>query len=197
MHILNNLKSLYHSMCDNNEIATIFNINYNKRQFRCLFLADEFEKTLFLSANHFVIKFDIYNDFSFSTGLTKAEYKNLVEYLNLKYDPENKFYPYNFLLQADSRFPTHIIEIPTISQRAYIISTYYNNDNAIYFKGWAKWKVKNTSQENQLKTASIVGSKNAQRLKDAHISSCWSNNPDEENLNNLDKWVEYINQKDS
>lgn len=181
-------------MSANDRFAEKFDVHYNKRVFKCLFIADDLEKTLFLSTTgkkSFVISFSIDNNFE-CTPYINEHYNELCDYLGLTYNPSNPFSPKSFLLQLDKCFPTVISKSPSVSERAAFINRSSNTENKPYFVGWIKWNVRQTSYENMLLTASIVGYKNAKRLMNMNISSAWSSNPNDERLDLLDDWVKYI-----
>ena len=190
---LPNLESMYNDMQLRNEVASSFNVIYNTHGFRCIFIADKEEKTLFLSStgeNAFTVTFIINNNFEFNSGISNAEYDNLVHYLNLRFNPANRFYPSTFLAEFDTHIPDHVIERPTPRERAVIVNRATNLHNGeVYFKGWIKWTSKNPSPENYEKTKAVVGAFHAERLRNAKISSAWSPNPEEENLSKLDAWI--------
>lgn len=193
---LPNLESMYNDMQLRSDVASSFNVIYNTHEFRCIFIADKEEKTLFLSStgeNAFTVIFRIDDGFEFNSGISNTEYTNLVHYLNLRYNPENRFVPANFLGELDVHFPDHVIERPTLRERAVTINRAMNQHNGEeYFKGWIKWTSKNPSPENHEKTKALVGAFHAERLRKAKISSAWSPNPEEENLSKLDAWIAMV-----
>lgn len=190
---LPNLERMYNDMQRRRDVASSFDVIYNTHRFRCIFIADESEKTLYISStgeNAFTVVFNINDDFEFNSGISKTEYDNLVHYLELRYNPDNKFVPANFLAEFDAYSPNHVVERPTPRERAVTVNRATNLLNGEeYFKGWIKWTVKNPSPENFEKTKTLVGAFHAKRLRNAKISSAWSHNPEEENLARLDAWI--------
>ena len=190
---LPNLERMYNDMQRRRDVASSFDVIYNTHRFRCIFIADESEKTLYISStgeNAFTVVFNINDDFEFNSGISKTEYDNLVHYLELRYNPDNKFVPADFLAEFDAYSPNHVVERPTPRERAVTVNRATNLLNGEeYFKGWIKWTVKNPSPENFEKTKTLVGAFHAKRLRSAKISSAWSHNPEEENLARLDAWI--------
>lgn len=195
---LPNLELMYHDMQHRGDIASSFNVTHNRHGFRCIFIADEIEKTLFLSStgeNAFTITFNISDTFEFNSRLNNTDYTKLVRYLNIKYDPINKFSPATFIAELDTHFPDHVVERPTPRERARTVSRAKNvPDGEVYFKGWIKWTKKGVRPENVDKTKSIVGGYQAERIRKANISSCWSPNPEDEDLAKLDAWIAMVDQ---
>ena len=186
------LQSIYEDMRNQNRNVDIFNIRYNRRPFRCMFLADEMQKTLFICTtgdNSFVIRMELNNRFECSPLLDQKAYSNLCKYLKLHYDPAHPFKTSEFFSKLDSLFPRQCTNFPAPSERATIINHSFSNESKPYFKGWIHWKKNHTSKENMYLTASLIGFPDAERCKQANVSSAWSTNPDDENLDALNQWA--------
>lgn len=193
MGYLRNLHQHYIDMTAHGEFASIFSCIYNNHGFRCLFIADQEEKTLYLSSmgNYsFTIPIIIPDDFYMSKLYIGQYYKSLADYLDIKYNPDNPFVPTEFLDQLDGHFPARIIELPSVQERSAIIRRVHKeSEGNDYFTGWAKWNVKHTTPENELLTASLIGPAAAKKCRSANISSCWSSDPNQEDLTKLDNWI--------
>lgn len=199
---LDHLHLLYKDMLSKNEFACVFDINHNGRPFRCVFIADDNGHDLFISktgANPFTFRVIVPDDFIVNSfAIPSNVYSMLTEYLGLRYNPEHRFIPINFLIELDTYFPVKFTMAPTVRERYQTARrTVSNYDGEKYFKGWIKWKSRNTTDENMYLTASLVGYETAQRFQKLNISSAWSPNEEDENLFALHNWASIIDNLDN
>ena len=194
------LQDIYRDMLLQGRNADVFNVRYNRHPFRCMFLAEEKQKTLFICTtgeNAFVIRLELNDHFECSAHLDQKTYSNLCHYLGLHYDPGHPFKTSEFFLELDSLFPRQCTDFPAPAERATIINRSFSNELKPYFKGWIPWKKKHTSEENMYLTASLIGFRDAERCKQANISSAWSANPDDENLDALNEWAVMVENQEN
>ncbi len=194
------LQLIYEDMRLQGRKADVFNVRYNRHPFRCMFLADEMQKTLFICTtgeNAFVIRLELNEHFECSALLDPKTYSNLCNYLELHYDPAHPFRTSEFFSELDSLFPTQCTESPAPAERATIINRSFSSELKPYFKGWIPWKKKHTSEENMYLTASLIGFTDAERCKQANVSSAWSSNPNDENLDALDQWAAMVENQEN
>lgn len=189
------LQSIYKDMLIKERIADTFNVMYNRHPFRCMLLAGNTQRTFFLCTvgeNFFVIRLELTEEFEWFGRLDTELYLKLCKYLNLHYDPENPFKPSCFFAEIDTLAPGRCTENPPCYERASIINHSFTSENKPFFKGWIQWKKNHTSKENMYLTASLIGFQDAERCKRANISSAWSADPDDENLDALIQWASMI-----
>lgn len=198
---LDHLHLLYDDMIEKNEFSCVFDIRYNGHPFRCIFIADNDGHDLFISKigqNPFTFRVIVPEDFIVNSfSIPSNVYSMLTEYLELRYNPEHRFIPINFLAELDAYFPTVFTTAPTIRERYQTARrTVSNYDGEKYFKGWIRWRNKNTTDENMYLTASLVGYETARRFQNQNISSAWSPYENDENLDALHNWANYIDNLD-
>ena len=117
--------------------------------------------------NPFTFRVIVPDDFIVNSfAIPSNVYSMLTEYLGLRYNPEHRFIPINFLIELDTYFPVKFTMAPTVRERYQTARrTVSNYDGEKYFKGWIKWKSRNTTDENMYLTASLVGYETAQRFQ--------------------------------
>lgn len=195
MHYLDNLRSHYSDMKARGEYASVFDVKHNRKTFRVLFLADNLGKILFISSvgeNSFTFLVVIPSDFHAPKFYIGEEYGSLLEYLMIDGRSEHKLIPQEFLIEIEQGFPARFEKAPSMSERISTANRYYCNEPPKYFSSWITWHKRHTTEENMLRTATLVGFENALRLQRSNISSKWSHNPDDEKLENINKWVTMI-----
>ena len=93
---MDNLENLYNSMKTENQTRVVFPFEYNERGFSCLFLVDILPYRLNVSSlgnRSFIIEFELNEQFEIKENMNNEDYINLVRYLDLRYNPENRFRP--------------------------------------------------------------------------------------------------------
>lgn len=195
--IFTHLQQIYNDMQLNhpNEVADVFEVSFNRHIFRCLFIADSDGRTLFLSStgeNIFTIRLELNQSFEWN-GFLGDDYNKLCNYLELQYNPNNRFVPSNFFEELNELFPVTFSANPHPREKAITIHRCYNSEEEKpYFTNWIHWTKKHPSDENIALTASLIGFRDAQRCYNARVSSSWSKNPEDENLAKLNEWVAMI-----
>lgn len=119
----------------------------------------------------------------------------MADYLELKYDPTNKFTPRVFFDEFDAAISPKICREATTQELTRSIGR--ANDakekDKIYFCGWKQNGTSaHVTDKNYMKTKRLFGDAIAKKLRKANVSSCWTNTPDEENLQQINKYISYI-----
>ncbi len=185
-----NLKQLSMDMRKHTMSSAQFSINYNGHFFSCVYI-DEIEHPLLLvttlGRNPFTIKILGNKTFEFNVYLGDR-YRDLIRYLELQYDPNNKFLPEKFFSEFDKKIPiSHALtNKPSPSEMARTVNnTIETADEAdkIYFCKWKNLPFgQKVSEANFYKTCALIGYEDALRLRDNGISSCWTDDPNEERI---------------
>lgn len=184
------LRILHNDMQKVGEMRAVFQFEYNKRVFSCIFLVDITPFRLYLTTlgvDPMVFELEIERGYNVKSYLD--DYDNLIAYLNLKYDPKHKFKPNDFFEALNRNIPSRFTRGPDYKDVLRIASKKRNIEekNKIYFCGWySNPSGKNVRPENLEKTRSAFGEKKARICKDRNISSCWSDIVTDENLKTLD-----------
>lgn len=184
-----NLMVLYNDMKLHEETRAIFPLNYNNRNFSCLFLTDisPYSLVLFALGNfNFAIEILIHDDFTASTYI--ENYRDLVNFLGIKYDPNHTFKPTDFFEYINRNIPAFFTNRPNVGEVITAISIVRKIEHGEqpYLCGTRRnTKGANVTQKNYEKTRLAFGEKIAQLLKQNNISTCWSDNEREENLEML------------
>ncbi|MBB2169317.1 hypothetical protein HLH36_13290 [Gluconacetobacter aggeris] len=118
------------------------------------------------------------NNLNFSTFLESGEYKKLCSILNLKYDPNNKFSPAEFLrnFAGSGQIPQQVSPtmIPTPDQVP-APARYVSDADRPYFSRWMYLPEGNqVSDANYNRTLFSFGLQCATFCRNQRISSCWT-----------------------
>lgn len=191
-----NLSTLHNNMIINNETRAKFSFTYNKRIFSCVFICDTFPFILIIAylGHNFAVELRIAKDYSTSSYLDNSLYKQLIELIGIKFDPNNKFTPTTFFDIINNNIP-----------EKYEKSNYYDvllteriikdieEADKIYFLGFRNNPSnQGVSQKNFEKTNLAFGSKIANSLKQHNISTRWTPYKSEENLRELNDYIDRI-----
>lgn len=180
------LRTLHEDMKENNEISASFNFNYNNRGFACIFLGDVKPMILYLCTVGTAREvFEIAIDENYMTDTYIDDYKRLIEYLNLKFDPDHKFKPVNFFEVLNRNIPTTFQTAANYSSILSVSSATRDieEENKIYFLGWYRNKVgKSVRDKNLEKTRLAFGDKIAKISKQTNRSSKWTHDERLENM---------------
>lgn len=180
------LRTLHEDMKENNEISASFNFNYNNRGFACIFLGDVKPMILYLCTVGTAREvFEIAIDENYMTDTYIDDYKRLIEYLNLKFDPDHKFKPVDFFEVLNRNIPTTFQTAANYSSILSIASAKRDieEENKIYFLGWYRNKVgKSVRDKNLEKTRLAFGDKIAKISKQTNRSSKWTHDERLENM---------------
>lgn len=160
-----------------------FNFNINEKPFSCIFIIDITPFRFYLTTlgnEPYVIEFEVSNNFEINPILSKEDYTALIRYLEIKYNPDNKFSTIKFLNDINAILPTVIINNPHYTDILKTVSKTreVEESNKIYFMGWKKLHDgQNVSPQNAEKTLSVFGEKIAKLSVSSGISSCWTDQP--------------------
>ena len=181
------LRTLHEDMKENNEISASFNFNYNNRGFACIFLGDVKPMILYLcTVGEAREVFEIAIDENYMTDTYINDYRRLIEYLNLKFNPDHKFKPVDFFEVLNRNIPNNFQTAANYSSILSVSSATRDieEENKIYFLGWYKNPVgKFVRDKNLEKTCIAFGREIADISKRTNRSSCWT---DEEGLENME-----------
>lgn len=185
------LRTLHEDMKEKNEISASFNFNYNNRGFACIFLGDVMPMILYLcTVGEIREVFEIEIDKNYMTDTYIDDYRKLIEYLNLKFDPNHKFKPVDFFEVLNRNIPNTFQASANYSSILSVSSATRDIEEAekIYFLGWYKNPVgKFVRDKNLEKTRLAFGDKIANLSRKTNKSSCWTDKEGFENLKTFDK----------
>lgn len=186
-----NLKVLHKDMKRVNETRATFPFSYNERTFSCIFLADVTPYRLYLTTlgmYPIVFELEIRKGYLVNTHFERDDYSALVEYLGIRYDPEHKFVPIDFLTALNAGIPLEFKKKPRYSEVVLIASNTRNieDPDKPYFCGWRRNPAKDSvSDENFQKTLVAFGDEMARSSRAKNISSCWTATSEKELLEKL------------
>ncbi len=152
MHF-NNLESLYNELIQHNQTRCVFTVMLNSKPFSCIFMIDVFPYRLYVTAlgNHpFSLELNVENDFSAKVYLNNEDYRKLVNYLELKYDPDNHFSPTVLFKAVDNQMLSAHKSIPSYTDvlRHVRLHREIEESDKIYFCGWRNNPKNNTVSDN-------------------------------------------------
>ena len=100
------LKLLHKDMIAKGEERATFPFEFNGKIFSCIFLTDIIPYRLYLTTLGLSPKvFELEIEKGYKTQSFIADYKKLIAYLEIKYDPTHKFVPFNFFEALNRRIP--------------------------------------------------------------------------------------------
>lgn len=173
-------------MKEKNEISASFNFNYNNRGFACIFLGDVMPMLLYLcTVGEAREVFEIVIDENYMTDTYIDDYRKLIEYLNLKFDPNHKFKPVDFFEVLNRNIPNTFQTAANYSSILSVSSATRDieEENKIYFLGWRDNPIGNHVKELNLeKTRLAFGDKIAKISKKINYSSRWTDKQGLENM---------------
>lgn len=192
MYEFTTLKILHDDMKIKKEERAIFPFTYNAKDFSCLFLADINPMRLYLSTlGNNPIVFEIEIDKNYSAKKYLDYYKKLVEYLEIKFNPNHTFKPIDFFEALNNKIPKisqckpNYTDVVTVVSKIRVVE----EDDKIYFCGWKNNSTGyNVSDINIEKTRIAFGDKVATMCKLKNVSSCWTDISSKEflkKINNL------------
>ena len=97
-----------------------------------------------------------------------ADYKKLIAYLEIKYDPTHKFVPFDFFEALNRRIPKEFKMRPNYREVLGVAAKRRNieEEAKIYFCGWRRNAIgKNVTEKNLEKTRSAFGDTKAEMCK--------------------------------
>lgn len=179
--ILSNLKNLTTDMKNHNETRTVFPYEFNGKNFSCIYLIDIVPYVMFvtsLGAKPLVLDLKIDpSDYSVSAFFETEKYTALRKHLELKFDPEHKFSPVDFLHHLNNRIPEKFSRKPSYSVVLSTASTAHSLDepDKVYFCGWRNNPPnEHVGIKNLQKTKLAFGDKFAELSLQKNLSSRWT-----------------------
>lgn len=184
------LKILHKNMLTVCETRDVFPFIYNKKSFSCIFLTDITPFRLYLTTVGVApIVFELEINKGYKVNSYLDNYKQLIRYLELKYDSNHIFKPNDFFEVLNRHIPSRFTHKPNYKDVLKISSEKrkIEEKTKIYFCDWYSNPVgKNVRSENLEKTRCAFGDEKAEICKNKNISSCWSDKDVDENLKTLD-----------
>lgn len=177
---LNGIIPLYKKLKSTNKTYGIFKYTKNKIDFDIFFdIGTNPFKIGFLVLNDdFQLWINIKNGFIINPFLAKNDLNKLVEILNLKYNPNNKFSTKKFFEEFNSKIPKEFRFIKKQDLPRLINSTYDIEDSEkMYYNGIIDWDHINNSnnrQEKNLEKTRLLYPNLYERIKDKNISVRYS-----------------------
>lgn len=183
------LKILHEDMMKKGEERVTFPFEFNGKTFSCIFLTDIIPYRLYLTTlGLYPVVFELEIEKGYKSKCFIDDYKKLVDYLEIKYDPTHKFVPFDFFEVLNKRIPKKFTVRPDYKDTLKIASKRrkIEEEAKVYFCGWRRNAVgKNVREENLEKTRSAFGNAKAEMCKRKNISSCWTDRACEEELKKL------------
>lgn len=190
MFVFTGLKTLHEDMRKVKETRVVFPFKYNKKDFSCIFLVDVTPFRLYLTTlGVSPVVFELKIEIGYKAKSYLDDYGKLIEYLELKYDPNHIFKPNEFFEALNKKIPHKFTIKPDYKNVLTVVAKKRNIEeaNKIYFCGWYSNPVgKNVRPENLEKTKSAFGDEKANICEAKNISSCWTDIATDENLKMLD-----------
>lgn len=191
MFKFDSLKILHQDMLGNNETRALFPFTYNERDFSCIFLTDISPMRLYLSTlGDTPITFELQIDGNYCTRTYIEDYRTLVHYLDLRYNPNNRFKPVDFFRVLNDNIPNQFNIAPNNSEVIRVVANRRDieEQDRIYFCGWRiNPPGTHVSDANLEKTRSAFGDDVADMCSCKNISSRWTATANEEDLARLNE----------
>jgi hypothetical protein len=180
------LEQLYRKMKDENRKQCLLKYHFRNVDFSVLFDIGltPFNLLFGVIIKNFTFSFSVERGFYIKDWRIRPEskYKQLAEILQLKPDPANPFSPLKFLEEFNrlAKMPDKVRQL-TYSDRIPFCSA-VEESKKISFKGWQHHENdgRNVRPKNLEKTRMLLGETDYQRCEQRNISTCWTDNPDEE-----------------
>lgn len=191
MYHFQNIKPLYKDLLASKQTRCIFTAKIHNMPFSCIFLIDIIPYRLYITSlgeSPFSIELEILKGFQASSQLSKDDYYKLVKYLNLKYDKNNPFRPYNFFSYIDQQIESAPKRVPHYHEVIKVVRKHriIDEESKIYFCGWRTNPIGDSvSSKNLEKTKSAFGDKKAELCQKNNISFCWTDIKEKERLDKL------------
>ena len=180
------LKILHKDMMKKGEERVTFPFEFSGKTFSCIFLTDIIPYRLYLTTlGLYPVVFELEIEKGYKSKCFIDDYKKLVDYLEIKYDPTHKFVPFDFFEVLNKRIPKKFTVRPDYKDTLKIASKRrkIEEEAKVYFCGWRRnAEGKNVREENLEKTRSAFGNAKAEMCKIKNISSCWTDCACEEKL---------------
>ena len=177
---LDGIIPLYKKLKSSDRTYGVFKFTKNKIDFDIFFdIGITPYKIGFLVMNsNFQLWLKVLPGFNIDPFLKKAELNSLINVLNLKFDPDNKFSTKKFFEEFNSKIPNDFRfvkkqELPKLVNYVYEIE----ESEKIYYKGiidWGKVNNGNNRQESNLEKTRLLYPKLYEQIKDRNISVRYS-----------------------
>lgn len=183
------LRTLHQDMLRKGEGRATFPFEFNRKTFSCIFLTDTIPYRLYLTTLGLdPVVFELEIEIGYKTKCFIDDYKKLVDYLEIKYDPAHKFVPFDFFEVLNKKIPKEFTVCPDYKDVLKVVSKRrkIEEEAKVYFCGWRRNASGQHVQEVNLeKTRSAFGDEKAEMCKTKNISSCWTDCAREEELKKL------------
>lgn len=193
MYELTGLRTLHNDMRLKGEDRATFPFEYNGKNFSCILLTDINPYRLYLTTlgcHPIVFEFEVERGYKVKCFI--EDYKKLVDYLDLQFDPNHKFMPSDFFDVLNRNIPLEFKEKPDYKSVLTVVSKRreIEDELKIYFCGWRRNAAgERVSEKNLEKTRSAFGDEKADVSRKKNISSRWTDREDEEELKKLNELV--------
>ena len=185
---LTNIIKLYNDMVKQGKLRVKFLFIYNHVEADVFFFIDENPMRLVFGIKHnnkyFELKLD--NNFTVKESFDGNIYDLIIKSFNIKYDPEHKFKPIDFLTAFNKKIPQSIKN--TIIVKPADIAKYKRDveeADKIYFCGWRENSDKeHVSVKNLEKTKEYMGINAYNMSKQKNVSSRWTDDYRKDNFAN-------------
>lgn len=173
------------------EGRAIFPFSFNQKDFSCIFLADVNPYRLYLTAlgnANLSFEFSINTEYETSTFIDL--YRELIDYLKIKYDPNHTFKPIDFFDVLNKKIPTQFASRPSYKDVVRVrAGKKVEKIGELNFCGWRHSPTGRVTEDNLEKTRRAFGDKYAEMSKAKGISSCWTADDSKEDLKRLNELV--------
>lgn len=191
--VFTGLNKLYADMQTKNEHRAVFSVDYNNRNFSCLFLCDiNPYRFIIIPTGDVTFAIELKIGVGFSAKTYIENYRQLVYFLGIKYDPNHTFTPVDFFEHINRKIPSVFLRRPTTEQ---VITACHKcheieHGEQPYFCGLRRNpQGEKVSPKNHEKTRIAFGDRTAILLQQYNISTCWTDDESKRNLAELNKFL--------
>lgn len=135
------LKTLHKDMMKKGEERVTFPFEINGKTFSCIFLTDIIPYRLYLTTlGLYPVVFELEIEKGYKAKCFIDDYKKLVDYLEIKYDPTHKFVPYDFFEALNKKIPEEFTMRSDYKDTLKIASKRrkIEEEAKVYFCGWRR-----------------------------------------------------------
>lgn len=117
------LRTLHKDMMKKGEERATFPFGFNGKIFSCIFLTDIIPYRLYLTTlGLYPVVFELEIEKGYKAKCFIDDYRKLVDYLEIKYDPTHKFVPLDFFEALNKRIPKEFMMRPDYKETLKIAS---------------------------------------------------------------------------
>lgn len=160
MMTLTGLVPLYQSIRHNNLTYALFDFKKNGITFHVMFDIEAkpcYKLIIIAQGSKFELQVEVKPGFIVNPYIDAKKYKQLIQLLNLKYDPNNKFSPIGFFEDFNSKIPLSFTKPDKTVLLKFAVERYHiENKKKVYFRGFINWKKKERSERNTEKTRLLL-----------------------------------------